>query len=77
MKPGSDSFKTLSVLEVDGQQYHYFSLEKLAVDDLSTIQQLPFSLKILLENILRFEQGGEDAAEVSAHLRNGIGHLSQ
>ena len=62
MIPGSDSFKTLATLDVDGQEYHYFSLEKLAVDDLSAIRQLPFSLKILLENILRFEQGGEDAA---------------
>ncbi|MDH3636283.1 MAG: aconitate hydratase AcnA [Gammaproteobacteria bacterium] len=62
MTPGSDSFKTLTALEIDGQEYHYFSLEKLAVDDLSAIRQLPFSLKILLENILRFEQGGEDAA---------------
>lgn len=61
MEPGSDSFKTLTTLEVDGQEYHYFSLEKLAADDLAAIRQLPFSLKILLENVLRFEQGGSDA----------------
>jgi len=61
MKPGSDSFKTLTTLEVDGQEYHYFSLEKLAVGDMAAIRQLPFSLKILLENVLRFEQGGNDA----------------
>ena len=61
MDPGRDSFKTLTTLEVDGQEYHYFSLEKLAVGDLAAISQLPFSLKILLENILRFEQGGNDA----------------
>jgi len=60
MEPGSDSFKTLTTLEVDGQEYHYFSLEKLAVGDLTAIRQLPFSLKILLENVLRFEQGGND-----------------
>jgi aconitate hydratase len=61
MEPGSDSFKTLTTLEVDGQEYHYFSLEKLAVGDLAAIRQLPFSLKILLENVLRFERGGNDA----------------
>ena len=61
MEPGSDSFDTLSTLEVDGQEYHYFSLEKLAAGDLAAIRQLPFSLKILLENVLRFEQGGNDA----------------
>ena len=33
MEPGSDSFKTLTTLEVDGQEYHYFSLEKLAVGE--------------------------------------------
>ena len=61
MKPGSDTFKTLSKLEVDGQEYHYFSLEKLAAGDMAAIRQLPFSLKILLENVLRFEQGGNNA----------------
>jgi len=61
MEPGNDSFKTLTTLEVDGQEYHYFSLERLAAGDLASIRQLPFSLKILLENVLRFEQGGNDA----------------
>ena len=61
MEPGSDSFKTLTTLEVDGQEYHYFSLEKLVASDLAAIRQLPFSLKILLENVLRFEQGSNDA----------------
>jgi len=62
MTPGNNTFNTLSALEVDGHQYHYFSLEKLAAQELPAIERLPFSLKILLENILRFEQGGEDAA---------------
>ncbi|MDH3632356.1 MAG: aconitate hydratase AcnA, partial [Gammaproteobacteria bacterium] len=61
MEPGSNSFETLTTLEVDGQEYHYFSLERLAAGDLASIRQLPFSLKILLENVLRFEQGGNDA----------------
>lgn len=52
-----NSFRTKSVLDVDGKKYNYFSLAKLAnmLDvDLST---MPFSLKILLENLLRFEDG--------------------
>jgi len=61
MEPGSNSFDALTTLEVDGQEYHYFSLERLAAGDLAAIRQLPFSLKILLENVLRFEQGGSDA----------------
>jgi len=62
MIPGSNSFNTLSTLDVDGKEYFYYSLDKLAQQDLDAIRRLPFSLKILLENILRFEQGGAEAA---------------
>ncbi len=62
MIPGSNSFNTLSALDVAGSKFHYFSLEKLAQQDLEAIRRLPFSLKILLENVLRFEQGGADSA---------------
>ncbi|MDH3388489.1 MAG: aconitase family protein, partial [Gammaproteobacteria bacterium] len=62
MKPGSNSFNTLSTLAIDGQEYHYFSLEKIAEQGFPETRNLPCSLKILLENILRFEQGSDDAA---------------
>ncbi len=62
MIPGSNSFNTLSTLDIDGREYSYYSLDKLAQQDLGAIRRLPFSLKILLENILRCEQGGADAA---------------
>ena len=62
MIPGSNSFNTLSTLDVAGSEFHYFSLEKLAQQDLEAIRRLPFSLKILLENVLRFEQGDADSA---------------
>jgi len=62
MTPGSNSFDTLSTLDVDGKEFSYYSLDKLAQQDLDAIRRLPFSLKILLENILRCEQGGDDAA---------------
>jgi aconitate hydratase len=61
MTPGSNSFDTLSTLDVGGKEYFYYSLDKLAQQDLDAIRRLPFSLKILLENILRFEQGDDDA----------------
>ena len=61
MKAANDSFKTLSTLDVDGRTFHYYSLPKLAEQNLQAIQRLPYSLKILLENILRFEQGDADA----------------
>ena len=61
MKPASNSFDTLTRLELDGHVYHYYSLEKLAAE-IPEIEQLPYSLKVLLENILRFDQDDEDTA---------------
>jgi aconitate hydratase len=64
---GQDSLKTLKTLTVEGKDYKYFSLAE-AADALGDISKLPKSLKILLENVLRFENGGsykvEDAKSV-------------
>ncbi len=49
-----DSFSARDTLHVAGREYAYFRLSALGRDDLST---LPYSLKILLENLLRFEDG--------------------
>jgi aconitate hydratase len=56
MKIGQDSLKTLETLQVGNKQYHYFSLAK-ATNHYPKLKKLPFSLKILLENLLRFEDG--------------------
>jgi aconitate hydratase len=50
----TDSFKVRSSLQVGSRSYDIYSLPALAGRDLS---RLPFSLKILLENLLRFEDG--------------------
>lgn len=50
-----DSFKTLRQLNVDGITYDYFSLPALTEAGLKKTAQLPYSLKILLENLLRHE----------------------
>jgi len=50
-----DSFSTASTLNVNGQEFSYFSLVKLGQQ--YDISRLPFSLKILLENLLRHEDG--------------------
>lgn len=50
-----DSFKTRTHLNIKGTHYHYFSLAALATAGLPGIDCLPFSLKILLENLLRYE----------------------
>ena len=54
---GQDTLKTLKTLTVDGKDYKYFSLAE-AADALGDISRLPKTLKVLLENVLRFENGG-------------------
>lgn len=53
---GQDSLKTCRTLDVDGKTYHYFSLPE-AEKQIGTVKHLPNTLKVLLENILRFENG--------------------
>ncbi|MCF7796418.1 MAG: aconitate hydratase AcnA [Lentisphaeria bacterium] len=50
-----DSFKTRSKLTVQGKSYIYYDLKKLGADD--KLARLPVSIKILLENMLRYEDG--------------------
>ena len=53
---GQDSLGTRDSLSLGGKTYHYFSLPKAAAK-LGDISRLPFSMKVLLENLLRFEDG--------------------
>lgn len=57
MNFGNNSFNTLSKLEVNGKTYHYYSLEKAEQQQFKGLSRLPFSLKVLAENLLRFEDG--------------------
>ncbi|MFQ5668580.1 MAG: aconitate hydratase AcnA, partial [Candidatus Binatia bacterium] len=52
-----DSLHCRRALTVGGQRYEYYSLEALAAAGLGAVSQLPFSLKVLLENLLRHEDG--------------------
>ncbi|MCW1244348.1 aconitate hydratase AcnA [Pseudomonas sp. SAICEU22] len=52
--PSLDSLKTLKTLQVDARTYHYFSLPD-AARSLGDLDKLPMSLKVLLENLLRWE----------------------
>src|SRR5262249_56459903 len=54
--PGQDGENPRRTLTVGGKSYEYFSLEA-AAKTLGDITRLPFSLKVLLENLLRFEDG--------------------
>ncbi len=53
---GQDSLKTRRTLDAAGQSYDYFSLEA-ASEKLGDVSRLPYSLKVLLENMLRYEDG--------------------
>lgn len=50
-----DSFNAHSTFQVNGKEYEYYSLNVL--DNSYGINKLPFSIKILLENLLRHEDG--------------------
>ena len=50
-----NSFNCIKKLNINGKNYNYFSLAEAEKNGLSGISRLPNSLKILLENLLRFE----------------------
>ena len=52
-----DSFKCCRTLKVGSKTYAYYSLPAAEKNGLKGISRLPFSLKVLLENMLRFEDG--------------------
>ncbi|WP_336801130.1 aconitate hydratase AcnA [Kaistia sp. MMO-174] len=52
-----DSFKSRKILQVGAESYVYFSLKDAEQNGLPGISSLPFSLKVLLENLLRNEDG--------------------
>ena len=52
-----DSFKCLKTLSVAGKEYVYYSLPEAEKNGLKGISKLPFSMRVLLENLLRHEDG--------------------
>src|SRR5437588_6709838 len=52
-----DSFKCCKTLQVGSKTYAYFSLPIAERNGLKGISRLPFSMKVLLENLLRSEDG--------------------
>ena len=56
MKPGTkNSYNSLSDIKINDQNYKYFSLKKAEENGLEGISKLPKSIKVLLENLLRYE----------------------
>ena len=78
--PSLDSFKSKRTLTVGSKTYTYFSLSAAAENGLGDVSRLPASLKVLLENMLRHEDGKtvtkDDILAFKSWLKNkgGVSH---
>src|SRR5215813_6526812 len=65
-----NSYNSQSILNVGNTEYDYFSLEQAEKTGVGAMSKLPFSSRVMLENLLRFEDGvtvtAEDARAVAA-----------
>jgi aconitate hydratase len=67
MSQSINSFNSLKTLDVAGEQFDYFSLDAVATAGKGDVSKLPFTLKVLLENLLRFEDGESvDSDDITA-----------
>ena len=68
---GQDSLGVRRTLDVDGRTYHYFSIPE-AAKQIGDVSRLPVSLKVLLENVLRFEDGRTYRVDDARSLANWV-----
>ncbi len=68
---GHDTLNTRRTLTVDGKDYDYFDLG-VAADKIGDVSRLPFTLKVLLENLLRFEDGRTVTTDDVKALKNWL-----
>ncbi|MEO1903264.1 MAG: aconitate hydratase AcnA [Alcanivorax sp.] len=54
---GQDTLNSAKTLDVSGKTYHYYDLNAVAEKGWGDLSELPFTLKVLLENLLRHEDG--------------------
>jgi len=74
MAAKKNSFDSRRTLNVAGSNYTFYSLKALAKAGLDGVERLPLTLKILLENLLRHEDGSTVTA---ADIRAILGWLGQ
>ena len=69
-----DSFKTRRTLKVGSKSYDYFSLKAAQAAGVGDVENLPYSLKVLMENLLRNEDGftvfGDDIKAMGEWTKN-------
>ncbi|MDQ6664813.1 MAG: aconitate hydratase AcnA [Acidobacteriota bacterium] len=68
-----NSFGCASILRAAGREYSIFRLAKLEEDNIANVSRLPFSTKILLENLLRHEDGRKVHAADIDYVARGVG----
>ena len=67
---GQDTLNSKKTLQANGKTYHYFDINTVADKGWGDLSKLPFSLKVLLENLLRFEDGDSvTGADIEAVMR--------
>ena len=73
MKPGiKNSYRSLKSIKINGNNYKYYSLKEAEKNGLENISNLPKSLKVLLENLLRYEDGLTVTKEQIDSLKNWL-----
>ncbi|MER2193132.1 aconitate hydratase AcnA [Methylobacterium brachiatum] len=72
--PSLDSFKARQTLEAGGKTYTYYSIPEAEKNGLASATALPFSMKVLLENLLRFE---DDRSVRKADIEATVGWLAE
>ena len=79
MALSQDSFNTRATLESGGKQYTYYSLPKLAEGRFPGVSRLPYSLRILLENLMRCEDdktvSESDIAAMASYDAKNVGDV--
>ena len=72
-----DTYKTFSKIDIEGKKYLFFDLNKLANYFEFNLTTLPFSIKILLENLIRNEDGELITADMISSLCSGLGNKNK
>jgi len=72
---GQDSLRTRRTLKVGGRSYDYFSIPE-AARTIGDVSRLPVSLKVLLENVLRFEDGNSYTVDDARAVAGWLEHAS-
>ena len=76
MSQSRDSFQSRSTLNVGDKSFTYYRLGALAEQGVGDIASLPYSTRVLLENLLRYEDGSSVKADDISTVASLVGHAS-